>query len=339
MTRVRSISEVAALLADPTPEALGPLGGEALVVVKLDGRDYTQFGAVLRQRPCVAVGLHRSGTALPVGVDDFDVLLTEEPDPPRPWVPDRGEPLTRLAARVQGNPNAAVALVQLLRLSEGLSVVDALVGESFVYSMLQAGPEFGRWLAARRIPRPVHDGEPVHTARSGNRLMVSLNRPSVHNAYSAAMRDALSAALSIAVADPGLEKVHLRGEGPSFCSGGDLTEFGTTPDPSTAHFIRVTRSPARLLAELADRVVVSLHGACVGAGVELSAFASRVEAVSETWFELPEVQMGLVPGAGGTVSVPRRIGRHRTAVLALSGDRISAQQALDWGLIDKIVQP
>lgn len=310
-----------------------------MVAVELGGGDHLEVGAALRQRPSVAVGLHRSGSSLPVDVDDFDVLLTGESDPPRPWVSDPGELLTRLAERTQRNPTAAVALVELLRLSEGLSVVDALVGESFVYSMLQAGPEFARWLAARRIPRPVHEPEPVQTARSGNRLTISLNRPSVHNAYSAAMRDALSAALSIAVADPGIETVRLEGVGPSFCSGGDLTEFGTTPDPSTAHLIRVTRSPARLLAELGDRVVACLHGACVGAGVELSLFASRVEAVAETWFELPEVQMGLVPGAGGTVSIPRRIGRHRTAVLALSGDRIGAQQALDWGLIDTIVQP
>jgi Enoyl-CoA hydratase/isomerase len=274
-----------------------------------------------------------------VDVDDFDVLLTADPDPPRPWVSDRGDLLSRLAERALRNPAAAVALVQLLRLSEGLSVVDALVGESFVYSMLLAGPEFSRWLAARRIPRPIHDRQPVRTARSGNRLTIALNRPAVHNAYSAAMRDALSDALSIAVADPSLGIVHLEGVGPSFCSGGDLTEFGTTPDPSTAHLIRVTRSPARLLAELTDRVVVSVHGACVGAGVELSAFASRVEAVSDTWFELPEVQMGLVPGAGGTVSITRRIGRHRAAVLALSGDRLGTQQALAWGLVDEIVSP
>jgi hypothetical protein len=320
------------------PEVLGPLGGDPFVVVELEGGDHAPVAAALRRRPCVAIALHPSGTALPVGVDDFDVLLTEEPDPPRPWVSDRrGDVLPRLADRTRRNPTAAVALVELLRLSEGLSVVDALVGESFVYSMLLAGPEFARWLTARRIPRPVHDREPVRTARSGNRLTVALNRPAVHNAYSAAMRDALSDALSIAVADTSLETVHLEGAGPSFCSGGDLTQFGTTPDPSTAHLIRVTRSPARLLAELADRVVVSVHGACVGAGVELSAFASRVQAAAETWFELPEVQMGLVPGAGGTVSIPRRIGRHRTAVLALSGDRLGVQQALAWGLIDEIV--
>jgi len=329
---------MAGLLTDPAPEALGPLVGEPLVVVELDDGDNMEVGARLRELPAVAVALHRSGSALPVGVDNFDVLLTEEPHPPRPWVSDHGELLARLAERVNRNPIAAVSLVELLRLSEGLSAVDALVCESFVYSMLQAGPEFASWLSARRIPRRVREGDPVHAARSGNRLAVSLNRPTVHNAYSAAMRDALSDALSIAVADPDLESVHLEGIGPSFCSGGDLTEFGTTPNPSTAHVIRVTRSPARLLVELADRVKVSVHGACVGAGVELSAFASRVEADSEAWFELPEVQMGLVPGAGGTASLPRRIGRHRTAVLALSGDRISAQLALEWGLIDEIVQ-
>ena len=117
----------------------------------------------------------------------------------------------------------------------------------------------------------------------------------------------------------------LRGEGPSFCSGGDLDEFGTLPDPATAHAIRSTRHPARLLHALEARVERVVHGACVGAGVELPAFAARVVARPDASFRLPELAMGLVPGAGGTVSLPRRIGRQRTAWLALSGAAIDAR--------------
>jgi enoyl-CoA hydratase/carnithine racemase len=79
-----------------------------------------------------------------------------------------------------------------------------------------------------------------------------------------------------------------------------------------------------------------VHGACVGAGVELPAFAARVVARADARFWLPELGLGLVPGAGGTVSLPRRIGRQRTAWLALSGRPIDARTALAWGLIDEV---
>ena len=72
-----------------------------------------------------------------------------------------------------------------------------------------------------------------------------------------------------------------------------------------------------------------LHGACIGAGIEMTAFAKRVVARDDAFFALPEVGFGLVPGAGGTVSIPRRIGTHRTALLGLSGQRIDAALALD----------
>jgi enoyl-CoA hydratase/carnithine racemase len=77
------------------------------------------------------------------------------------------------------------------------------------------------------------------------------------------------------------------------------------------------------------------HGACVGAGTEMAAFAGRVAAAPDAFFALPEVRMGLVPGAGGSVSVPRRIGRWRSAWLMLTGDRLPAATALRWGLVDE----
>ena len=78
-----------------------------------------------------------------------------------------------------------------------------------------------------------------------------------------------------------------------------------------------------------------LHGPCAGAGIELAAFAGTVAADAGTTCWLPEVGMGLIPGAGGTVSIPRRIGRWRTLYLALTGHRIDVATALAWGLIDR----
>jgi enoyl-CoA hydratase/carnithine racemase len=100
--------------------------------------------------------------------------------------------------------------------------------------------------------------------------------------------------------------------------------------------VRLTRSPARLLWSVAARTTAYVHGACLGAGVELPAFAGRVVATPDATFGLPEVSIGLVPGAGGTVSLPRRIGRQRAAYLGLSGRRVTAAEAFRWGLVDAI---
>ena len=259
----------------------------------------------------------------PAYVAPFDVVVAEHA-------------VDALVAAVGANPIASVALVQLLRAGEALGVWGALFAESATYSMLQSGPEFRAWLASRHPKRVASGVEPaVVAAREGTRMTLTLNRPAVHNAFNAAMRDELVANLRAIAADPSIS-VHLDGAGPSFCSGGDLDEFGTSPDPATAHIVRTTRSPAWWLAQCAVRTSVALHGACIGAGIELAAFARQVTAAEDAFFQLPEVALGLVPGAGGTVSLPRRIGRQRTAWLALSGQRIDAATALGWGLVDGI---
>jgi enoyl-CoA hydratase/carnithine racemase len=141
------------------------------------------------------------------------------------------------------------------------------------------------------------------------------------------------------VADPSIAHVDLYGNGPAFCSGGDLAEFGTSRDPAQAHLLRVARSPAALLQLCGPRVTAHLHGACVGVGVEPAAFAGRVLAAPDTVVRLPEVGMGLIPGAGGTASLPVRVGRERTAYLALTGVPLSAEEALGWGLVDEVTAP
>jgi enoyl-CoA hydratase/carnithine racemase len=75
----------------------------------------------------------------------------------------------------------------------------------------------------------------------------------------------------------------------------------------------------------------------VGSGLELAAFAGRLTAAPDAWFQLPEVAMGILPGFGGCVSIPRRIGRQRAAALMLSGQRVRAAVALGWGLVDAVV--
>jgi enoyl-CoA hydratase/carnithine racemase len=285
----------------------------------------------------VVVGL--ADGAPDVATAGADVLLTNAANPPAPWVhcSSLDETAAALDAAVRASPAAATALVQVLRATEAMPVADALTVESMAYSMLQHGETFGAWLRSRPEPRAHTDAHaPVRLDRDGDRLDVVLDRPHVHNAFNAAMRDALCEAFAVARYDDSITEVHLRGDGPSFCSGGDLSEFGLATDAAAAHLVRVERSVGRAIDLVAARVTTHLHGACIGAGIELSAFAGRVVAAPDAEVRLPEVAMGLVPGAGGTASIPRRIGRHRTAYLALSGATLDARTALAWGLVDEL---
>jgi enoyl-CoA hydratase/carnithine racemase len=292
---------------------------------------------------CIVVGFRTTSPSAPAPAW-VDVALApagRHPDGLARWVevPDLDGALAGLWARASGNPLAAVTLAQVLRVSTASGSDQGLLTESLAYSTLQAGPTHAAWLARRPIPRPPLDepGPAVIVTREEHELDVVLNRPHVRNAIDARLRADLCEALAVAVADHTVNKVVLSGAGPDFCSGGDLSEFGTAPDPVTAHLVRTTRSPARLLHRLSHKVTARVHGACIGAGIELAAVAGTVEGAPDLRVRLPEIEMGLIPGAGGTVSIARRIGRQRATWLALSGEEIDAERARHWGLVDAIV--
>lgn len=248
-----------------------------------------------------------------------------------------GDPaLGAIEENVERFPLAAAALALLLRGQPGRSVEEGLVAESAVYSVLQSGPEFSAWRAQHPVRHEPDDGARVRLKREGPRLILTLTRPDRLNALDARMRDELMEGLAVAAADPGITVVELRGEGPAFCAGGDLDEFGSRSDPASAHVLRLRRSIGRELSHLGARTTAYVHGACVGSGIELAAFADRVVAAADTRIALPEIGLGLVPGAGGTVSLTRRVGRLRTAWLAFSGSTIDAATANAWGLVDDL---
>lgn len=248
--------------------------------------------------------------------------------------------LAALVEAVRRAPLASFALAMLLRFAEERSLEQGLLAESTTYSMLQGGPEFLEWRRNyHSTPRVPEIGPVVRVEPTEPGLDITLTRPHVHNAFSRRMRDELCEALTLAVASGPECHVSIRGSGRSFCSGGDLSEFGSFPSIAESHITRLQRSPARLLARLSDRTTVYLHGACMGAGIELPAYARRVLATPDTTISLPEIGLGLIPGAGGTWSIPRRIGRQRTAWLGLTGQRIDAVTAQAWGLVDEIVEP
>lgn len=309
--QVWSASEVTALTAAPPPAALPD---DVTLVVDLrttDPADLRPLGGL----PRVVVGIGRDHPAA-------DVLVPDE------------AAAEQVALAAAAHPIAATALVLHLRATERSPVDAALIAESATYSMLQAGPEHRLWLTNRasRPPRP-DDDERVRVSRDGAHVHIALARPAARNAVDAAMQQALVDAL--ATVDEA-DDVVLTGDGPVFSAGGDLDEFGSLEDPASAHLLRLARSPARALARLAAQTTVVVQGACHGAGVELPAFAHRVVARPGTTFTLPEVRLGLIPGAGGTVSIPRRIGRQRTAWLALTSETIDAETARTWGLVDEV---
>ena len=241
-----------------------------------------------------------------------------------------------LANAILAMPRAAATIIELLRILPKLSLDDGLTAESLAYAMLQGSAEHRQWLAARAPANPSPPGR-LALRREGALLSVTLDRPTAGNAIDTAMRDDLHAVFSLAAIDPEIERIVLQGKGRSFSLGAELAEFGTTTDPATAHAIRLRTLPARALLPCADRLETHVHAACVGAGLEIAAFSRRLTAASDAWFQLPEVAMGILPGAGGCVSLTRRIGRQRAALMMLSGKRIAAKVALDWGLIDAIV--
>jgi enoyl-CoA hydratase/carnithine racemase len=215
-----------------------------------------------------------------------------------------------------------------------------VITESLAYSTLQSGPEFARWLDERGPAQLPELPDPVQAERRGDTLSIRFNRTRRHNAFTTDARAALLEALEVARLDDSVTEVVLAGNGPSFCSGGDLAEFGTFADPASAHLARTRHSPALVLAELAGRLGpgcrAEVHGQVLGSGLEMAAYCGHIRCHPDATIGLPELALGLIPGAGGTVSITRRIGRWRTAYLVLSGATIDAATALAWGLVDEI---
>ena len=321
--RVLSVDEATTRLTAPTVDLdIGALRDLPLLVVDDAHLLPPEAATSLARLPIVSIGLAAPGSA-PI----FDVLV------------DNAVDAAGIANGIADTPRAALACCQVLRHGEGLDTAAGLLLESTAYGTLQGGTEFARWLEAQgRRVRPAEAEAPVLVEADGDTVTLTLNRPRLRNAFSAAMRDALVEALRPLTAPGDSRQILLVGNGSAFCCGGDPAEFGTVADPAAAHLIRSSANAAPWLDRLADRLTVRVHGPAVGAGIELAAFAGRLEATASATFSLPEVSMGLMPGAGGTVSIPRRIGRQMTARMCLTGTTINAAAALDYGLVDAIVE-
>lgn len=314
-TEIRDLAK-----SHPPRESFGPQSNHPYIAITLEKTD-SALAVWLKDLPCPVIGIGDGILA-----SACDVVLPNS------------QKLSLIAANIQKAPIAAMVLVQHLRVSEGLSLTDALTAESFAYAAVQTGPEFKAWLAGyskQDLDRA--DNDPVKIDMEDGALSLTLNRPDTNNAIGTEMRDALCEALDIAMTDPSITRVNLTGAGRTFSTGGAIEEFGEASDPATAHSVRSLRLPAWKIARLQDKLHVHVGGAAIGAGTEIAAFGSHITASKRAWFQLPELKYGLIPGAGGTASIPRRIGRQRTAYMALTMEKIRAETALNWGLIDAII--
>jgi 3-hydroxyacyl-CoA dehydrogenase len=174
---------------------------------------------------------------------------------------------------------------------------------------------------------------PITTRRHGDVLIVTSNNPPV-NALGHAVREGLVAAMDEADRDEAVKAVIIIGEGQTFFAGADISEFGTP---------KAFAQP--MLPQVVDRieactkpVIAAIHGTAFGGGLEVALASHYRVAVPSAKLGVPEVKLGLLPGAGGTQRLPRVAGVRKALEMAATGNPISAKDAYEIGLVDKLIQ-
>lgn len=153
------------------------------------------------------------------------------------------------------------------------------------------------------------------------------------------MRDDLFEIIQSIKDDDDVKSVLISGQGRAFCSGADLTEFGTAPSQVIAREVRWKRDVWGQLHSLNKPVISALHGYCIGSGLELALLSDIRISSPETKFSMPEVQLGMIPAAGGTQTLPRHSSVSSGVELLLTGRIFTAEEALKLKLITRIVPP
>ena len=175
----------------------------------------------------------------------------------------------------------------------------------------------------------------VQTTRDGGVLVITLNRPEARNAVNAALAQGLAAAADELDADRSLTVGVLTGAGGTFCSGMDLKAFlkGEVPVVGDRGFAGITvRGPEKPL-------IAAVEGYALAGGCEIALACDMIVASREAKFGLPEAKRSLVAGAGGLFRLPERIPRNIAMEYALTGEFFTAEQALGWGLLNRVTEP
>ena len=166
---------------------------------------------------------------------------------------------------------------------------------------------------------------------------IRLDRPHVHNAFNVAMRDDLFQVLQAVRDDPEVKVVIVSGEGPSFCAGADLTEFGTAPSPTVARQVRWQRDVWGIFLDLPKPAIAAVQGYCIGSGLEIAMLCDLRIASNDARFSMPEVALGMVPAAGGTQTLPKTVGVPAALELLMTAREVGAPEALALGLVNRVV--
>ena len=169
----------------------------------------------------------------------------------------------------------------------------------------------------------------VMTRREGGVAVVTITNPPV-NAISSAVRRGLKESVEAADADVGVKAILIVGEGANFVAGADIREFGQAPQPPSLPEV------CNRIEDCTKPVISAIRGAALGGGLEIALAAHYRVALGDAKLGLPEVQLGLMPGAGGTVRAPRLAGAQAGLDLMLSGRHIKAKEALSLRLVDRI---
>jgi 2-(1,2-epoxy-1,2-dihydrophenyl)acetyl-CoA isomerase len=183
--------------------------------------------------------------------------------------------------------------------------------------------------------------ETVDLTTDGPAARILLNRPEALNAWNEQFgRDLLDAVATVAE-DDSLRALLITGAGRGFSSGADLKEQrsgtdGGVPDLS-ARLKEVYHPIITGLREMPKPVVAAVNGPAVGIGCSLALAADLIVAAESAYFLLAFVNIGLVPDGGSTAFLPARIGYARAAEMAMLGERVPSEQALDWGLVNRVV--
>ncbi|HEY5989533.1 MAG TPA: enoyl-CoA hydratase/isomerase family protein [Streptosporangiaceae bacterium] len=180
-------------------------------------------------------------------------------------------------------------------------------------------------------------GELIYEER-GDAAFITLNRPAVHNALSRALSDQLIAAIERVRASESLHILVLQGAGQSFCVGDDIKEMPHWGDANDAmRRARYYQNMANQLEELDKITIAAVDGFAVGGGLELTMACDFVIATERSRWGMPEVDVGLTPGWGGTTRMSRLIGRRLTKEINMIGALHPARRAVEWRLWNRVV--
>jgi enoyl-CoA hydratase/carnithine racemase len=176
----------------------------------------------------------------------------------------------------------------------------------------------------------------VEVSRTGAVLHIRLNRADRRNALTWPMYSAMSDAIADGEADGGIRTILFSGSGEAFCAGNDLNAFMADPPSGTDgpvfRFLRTISAAKKVL-------IAAVHGACVGIGATMLLHCDFVVASRDARLSFPFMNLGLIPEAASTLLLPRAIGHLRAAELLLFGKAIDAETAMQWGLVNRVVDP